>query len=38
MKRRTFEHGKKLREVFEKFRNDFNIEKEKVTACIFHYN
>ena len=30
LKQRTFEHGKKLREVFKKFSNDFNIEKEKV--------
>ena len=38
LKRRTFEHGKKLREVFDKFSNDFNIEKEKVLECIIDYN
>jgi len=38
VKRRAFEHGKKLREVFEKSSNDINIEKEKVKDCIVHYN
>lgn len=37
-KKRTFEHGKKLREIFEKFSHDFNIEKEKVLECIIDYN
>lgn len=38
LKKRTFEHGKKLREVFNKFSNDFNIEKDKVLECIVDYN
>lgn len=38
LKRRTFEHGKKLREIFSKLSHDFNIEKEKVIECIINYN
>jgi len=38
VKRRFYDHGKKLREVFEKFSKDFNIEKEKVIECIIDYN
>jgi hypothetical protein len=38
IKRRSFEHGRKLREVFDKFSKDFNIEKDKVVECILHYN
>lgn len=38
LKKRTFEQGKKLREVFNKFSNDFNIEKDKVLECIVDYN
>lgn len=38
IKRRSFEHGRKLRDVFDKFSKDFNIEKEKVVECILHYN
>ena len=38
LKRRTFEHGKKLREIFSKLSHDFNIEKEKVIECILNYN
>lgn len=36
--KRAFEHGKKLREAFEKRQDDFNIEKEKVIACVIDYN
>lgn len=38
LKKRTYEHGKKLREVFIKFSHDFTIEKDKVLDCIIHYN
>jgi hypothetical protein len=38
LSKRIFEHGKKLREVFEKFNNDFNIEKEKVMQCRLEYD
>lgn len=38
LKKRSFDHGKKLREIFDKFSNDFNIEKEKVLECIVDYN
>ena len=36
--KRTFEHAKKLREAFEQFKNDFNIEKEKIIECILYYD
>lgn len=36
--RRTFEHGKKIRGVFEKYQDDFNIEKDKVIECVINYN
>ena len=35
---RAFEHGKRLRAAFEKTQDDFNIEKEKVIACVIDYN
>lgn len=38
LQRRAFEHGKKLRAAFEKTQDDFNIEKEKVIACVIDYN
>lgn len=38
VKRRAFEQGKKLRAAFEKTQDDFNIEKEKVIACVIDYN
>ena len=38
LKTRNFEHGKKMREVSEKFSHDFNIEKEKVLECIIEFN
>ena len=38
LKKRTYEHGKRLREAFEKYSTDFNIEKEKVFECIIYYN
>lgn len=38
LKKRTYEHGKRLREAFEKYSSDFNIEKEKVFECIVYYN
>jgi hypothetical protein len=37
-KRRVFEHGKKLRSAFEKYQDDFNIEKDKVITCVIDYN
>jgi hypothetical protein len=36
--RRVFEHGKKIREAFAKYQEDFNIEKEKVIQCAIDYN
>jgi hypothetical protein len=33
-----FEHGKKVREAFAKYQDDFNIEKEKVIQCVIDYN
>jgi hypothetical protein len=36
--KRAFEHGKRLRGAFEKTQDDFNIEKEKVIACVIDYN
>ena len=36
--RRVFEHGKKIREAFAKYQEDFNIEKEKVIQCMIDYN
>lgn len=33
-----FEHGKKIRAAFEKYQDDFNIEKEKVITCVIDYN
>jgi len=38
LQRRAFEHGKRLRAAFEKTQDDFNIEKEKVIACVIDYN
>lgn len=38
LKRRVFEHGKKIRSAFEKYQDDFNIEKEKVISCVIDYN
>ena len=38
VQRRAFEHGKRLRGAFEKTQDDFNIEKEKVIACVIDYN
>ena len=38
MQKRAFEHGKRLRAAFEKTQDDFNIEKEKVIACVIDYN
>lgn len=32
-----FDHGKKIREVFDKFISDFNIDKEKVVDCKYEY-
>lgn len=36
--KRVFEHGKKIRNAFEKYQDDFNIEKEKVITCVIDYN
>ena len=36
--RRAFEHGKKLRTVFDKYQDDFNREKERVISCVLDYN
>lgn len=36
--KRTYEHGKKVREAFAKYQEDFNIEKEKVIQCVIDYN
>lgn len=36
--RRSYEHNRKLREAFDRFRNDFNIEKDKVIECILNYD
>ena len=36
--KRSFEHNRKLRESFDKFKNDFNIEKDKVIECILNYD
>lgn len=36
--KRVFEHGKKIRAAFEKYQDDFNIEKEKVITCVIDYN
>ena len=37
-KKRVFEHGRKVRAAFEKYQDDFNIEKDKVIGCVIHYN
>lgn len=36
-KKRVFEHGKKVRTAFEKYQDDFNIEKDKVISCVIDY-
>ena len=38
MAHRAFEYGKKIREKLDKYRNDFNIEKEKIIECILNYD
>lgn len=37
-KKRVFEHGKKIRAAFEKYQDDFNIDKDKVISCVIDYN
>ena len=38
VQKRAFQHGKLLRQAFEQRQDDFNIEKEKVIACVIYYN
>lgn len=38
LQKRGYEHNRKLREAFDKFRHDFNIEKDKVVQCILHFD
>lgn len=36
--KRQFNHGKKIRTAFEKYQDDFNMEKDKVITCMIDYN
>ena len=37
-KKRNFEHGKAIRETFERTIDNFNLDKDKITDCIIKYN
>ena len=36
--KRNFDHGKALREYFNKMIDNFNLDKERVLDCLNHYN
>ena len=38
IKKRNYDHGKALREFFKKSIETFNLEKERVVACLDNYN
>lgn len=38
LQKRVFTHSKKIRAAFEKYQDDFNMEKDKVITCMIDYN